>query len=433
MDPVPMNGRAYNWLIGMSAAFATSNLARTAIAFATSLVVGRALGVDDFGRWTLCIAWAAVLTTMVDGGFGVLLTRDAARGDPRVGRAVAVALIVRTGALVPIALVFLLVPSALADDAGTAAGLRIVPAIAFAGAAYGCLAAVLRARPRELVLALAIETTGALVQWAASWWLVRAGKGIAALLTLAAAVQATQLAAAAVVWFRLAGSRTGIEWPPPATIAPIVREALPFAAAGLIANAQQRLAPVLLGFMASPAALAAFGVAARIGGLARVLPQAAFAGALPVLSHEARIGGADDVRTRFDRILLAFALAAASVVVLFAGPAVSWTYGRGFAVAIVPLVWIGIGLVPTLVNSGRKVYLYASGLEGAAVKWSAVALALQAAGCAALIPPFGAAGAAAALALGEAAVWWPLHKVTVKAGELPGSPVGIVGDSPLVS
>ena len=149
MDPVPMNGRAYNWLIGMSAAFATSNLARTAIAFATSLVVGRALGVDDFGRWTLCIAWAAVLTTMVDGGFGVLLTRDAARGDPRVGRAVAVALIVRTGALLPIALVFLLVPSALADDAGTAVGLRIVPAIALAGAAYGCLAAVLRARPRE--------------------------------------------------------------------------------------------------------------------------------------------------------------------------------------------------------------------------------------------------------------------------------------------
>jgi O-antigen/teichoic acid export membrane protein len=119
--------------------------------------------------------------------------------------------------------------------------------------------------------------------------------------------------------------------------------------------------------------------------------------------------------------------------VLFAGPAVSLTYGREFAAAIVPLVWIGIGLVPTLVNSGRKVYLYASGLEGAAVKWSAVALALQAAGCALLIPSLGAAGAAAALALGEAVVWWPLHKITVKAGELAGSPVGIVGDSPLVS
>jgi O-antigen/teichoic acid export membrane protein len=96
-------------------------------------------------------------------------------------------------------------------------------------------------------------------------------------------------------------------------------------------------------------------------------------------------------------------------------------------------VWIGVGLVPTLVNSGRKVYLYASGLEGAAVKWSAVALALQAAGCALLIPSLGAAGAAAALAFGEAVVWWPLHKITVKAGELDGSPVGIVGDSPLVS
>ena len=48
------------------------------------------------------------------------------------------------------------------------------------------------------------------------------------------------------------------------------------------------------------------------------------------------------------------------------------------------------------------------------------------------IPPFGAAGAAAGLALGEAAVWWPLHKAGIKPGELGGAPVGIVGDSPLV-
>ena len=53
---------------------------------------------------------------------------------------------------------------------------------------------------------------------------------------------------------------------------------------------------------------------------------------------------------------------------MFAAPIVSWTYGEGFAGAVVPLVWTGIGLVPTLVNGGRKVYLYASGLEGVAVQ-----------------------------------------------------------------
>jgi O-antigen/teichoic acid export membrane protein len=66
------------------------------------------------------------------------------------------------------------------------------------------------------------------------------------------------------------------------------------------------------------------------------------------------------------------------------------------------------------------------------VRWRAVALVLQAAACAVLIPSFGAAGAAAGLTLGEAAVWWPLHKAGIKPRELGGAPVGIVSDSPIV-
>ena len=431
-DPASVAPAPYSQLIGMSAAFATSNFARMAISFATSLVVGRALGVDDFGRWTLCIAWASLLTSLADFGFGVLLTRDAARNDPGIGRAVTVALLLRAGALLPAAFLFVLMPSVLAGDAATAEGFRIVPAIAIAGTLYGCLSAVFRAWPRTLVASLGIETAGALGQWAVSWWLVRSGYGLTALLVVAAAVQGLQLAAASVLWVRSAGLRTRLEWPSRAIVVRTVREASPFAAAGIIANLQGRLAPVLLGFLASPAALAAFGVASRIGGLVRILPQSAFAGALPVLSHEARMGMSEAVRARFDRTLFAFAVVAAAGVALLAAPLVSWTYGDGFAAAVVPLAWTGAGLVPTLVNSGRKVYLYASGLERPAVKWSGVALALQAAACAALIPPFGPAGAAAALAFGEAAVWWPLHKVAIKAGELAGTPVGIVSDSPLV-
>jgi O-antigen/teichoic acid export membrane protein len=422
----------YGRLVGMSAAFATSNLSRTAISFATSLVIARAIGVEDFGRWTLCTAWAAVLTTVVDFGFGVLLTRDAARDDPATGQAVAVAFVVRLGVLLPVGILFVVTPSLLSADAATAAGLRIAPLIAIAGVSYGCLASVFRAWPRALVLTLGIDTTGALAQWAGAWWLLQAGGGIVDLLLLAAAVQALQLAAAVGLWFGIATPRTRLEWPSPGTVVRTLRDAWPFAAAGLIANAQQRLAPVLLGFLAAPAAVAALGVASRFGGLVRMLPQAAFAGALPVLSHEARRGASDAVRARFDRTLLVFALASASAVIVFAAPLVSWTYGDAFAGAVVPLVWIGIGLVPTLVNSGRKVYFYASGFESVAVRWSAVALALQAAACAALIPSFGAAGAAAGLALGEAAVWWPLHKAGIKPGELGGAPVGIVGDSPLV-
>ena len=428
----PVVTTPYGRLLGMSAAFATSNLSRTAISFATSLVIARALGIDDFGRWTLCTAWAAVLTTVVDFGFGVLLTRDAARDDPATGQAVAVAFVARLGVLLPVALLFVIAPWLLSADAATAVGLRVAPLIAIAGVAYGCLASVFRAWPRALVITLGIETTGALAQWAGAWWLLLAGAGLVDLLLLAAAVQALQFASAVGLWLAIATPSMRIEWPSAGTMVRTLRDAWPFAAAGLIANAQQRLAPVLLGFFAAPPAVAAFGVASRIGGLVRMLPQAAFAGALPVLSHEARHGASDAVRTRFDRTLLAFALASASIVILFATPIVSWTYGEGFAGAVPPLVWTAIGLVPALLNSGRKVYFFASGLESVALRWSAVALVLQAAACAVLIPSFGAAGAAAGLTLGEAAIWWPLHKAGIKPGELGGAPVGIVGDSPLV-
>ena len=41
----------YGQLAGMSATFAVSNLSRIAISFATLLLIARALGVEDFGRW----------------------------------------------------------------------------------------------------------------------------------------------------------------------------------------------------------------------------------------------------------------------------------------------------------------------------------------------------------------------------------------------
>lgn len=423
-------GPGLHKLLGMSAAFATSNVARTAISFATSLVIARGVGVDGFGRWTFCTAWAAVLTMVFDLGFGVLLTRDAARDDPATGRAVGAAFVARLGLLLPVAVAFVLLAPWLSTEPQTIAGLRLVPAIAVTGIAYGCLAPVFRAWPRSLVAILAVETAGALAQGGGAWWLIRSGGGLVELLLLAAIVQIVQLAAAVVLWRLEARRRFTIAWPSHATLLGVVRDAIPFAAAGLIANAQLRIAPLVLGYMSGPAALASFGVASRIGNLGRMLPHAAFAGALPVFSHGARHGESEGVRSRFDKLLLAFSGLTAGVMAAGAGPIVRFTYGAGFDAAVVPLVWTAAGLVPTLMNSGRKVYLYACGHENVAVRWSAVALAAQAVGCLALIPSFGAAGAAAALAIGEAVVWLPLHR-RVEAIDLTRGPVGVMGESPL--
>jgi len=146
--------------------------------------------------------------------------------------------------------------------------------------------------------------------------------------------------------------------------------------------------------------------------VARLAPQAVFAGALPVLSHEHGRDrqSAERVFRVFDRVLLAAACAAAAACALFAAPLLRLVYGAPFVSAASALLWISVALIPSLSNSGRKVFLYASGGESVVVRWSAIALFVQVGAGAALIPSLGSAGAAVSIAIGEALVWWPLRR-----------------------
>jgi O-antigen/teichoic acid export membrane protein len=83
-------------------------------------------------------------------------------------------------------------------------------------------------------------------------------------------------------------------------------------------------------------------------------------------------------------------------------------------------MWIAIGLIPLLSNSGRKVYLYASGGEALVVRWSALGLMIQVCAGVLLIPSLGSAGAAASIAIGEAVMWLPLRRL--KAASSAGLP-----------
>jgi O-antigen/teichoic acid export membrane protein len=395
-------------IAGVGGAFAASNLARGAIRLATSLIVARGLGEAGFGRWVFCSAWAGTLTSLLDLGFGVLLTRDAAR-NRKVGAAISRALAARVAVFVPVGLGFLLaVP--LVRGAADAAALRAAVPLAAASLTYGCVAAVFRAWPDRLVWVLGLETAGALAQGALSWLVIRAGGGVAGLLWLAAAIQSAQLAIAAVMLLavRVAGDR--FEWPAPSAVAGALRSALPFALSGLVAAAQVRIAPLLLGYLSTSAELAYFGAAWRLGNAIRAVPSAAFAGALPVLAEHAERGEAERVRPRFHSALRWFTVVAAAGLVAASPALVRWTYGAAFSGAIVPLVWVAAGLVPSLLNASRRVYLYAARRESVALGWTAAALVIQAAACALLIHRYGAAGAAIGLLVGEAAVWWPLGR-----------------------
>jgi O-antigen/teichoic acid export membrane protein len=422
-------------ILRMTIAFVSSNLIRAAIAFATAVVIGRELGAAEFGRWTFCMAWAATLTTFFDLGFGILLTRDAARAQAGVGTAVSHALLARLGLLAPVGVVFCLAAAPLGAAVDSQAGMRIVVVLAGAGAAYGCLSAVFRAWPEWLVPILAVEAAGALLQLFGTWWIARHAGGFVGLLWLATVVQAAQILAAALLW-RLAPDRhDGLVMPGVRGAIALVRRALPFALTGIIANAQQRLAPLALGYLGAAEQVALFGAAQRFANLVKIFPQSVFAGALPVLSRELRTDRGARMRLQFDRAMTVFAIVSATGLGAFAPLIIRIVYGRSFQGAGIVLVWTAIGLVPTLVNSARKLCLYAAGRERLATFWSAVALAAQGLGCAVLIQTFGAAGAAVAVAAGEALVWWPLRRTdgAVQPLELIGRPVGVMTEGPVAS
>jgi O-antigen/teichoic acid export membrane protein len=398
-------------IAGLSAAFLTSNLARGAIAFGLSLAVGRGLGVERFGRWILCTTWASTVTIVVDLGFGVLLTRDGAREDAPHGRLVSSALAARLALVIPLAAALMAAVPVLAHDPESFAGLRLSALVGIAGAVYGCFGAMFRSQPRWVPRILAVEAAWAALQLGAAWLIVRAGAGIPALLILMTAVQLAQIATAAVLW-SAAFSDASIVWPTPAEILTLVRRALPFAAAGLVANLQMRIGPLLLGYLSTEVDLGAFAAAARFGTFARLAPGAVFAGALPVLSREFSSDSRSGSRTQaaFDRALMLFAVAAAVPMIFIAAPLVRIVYGASFGAAAPVLMWIGVSLVPGLTNSARKIALYAINAESTPVAWSAVALAVQGVATAALVPAAGAVGAAAAVALAEAVIWVPLWR-----------------------
>jgi O-antigen/teichoic acid export membrane protein len=399
-------------IVGLSAAFLCSNLARAGIGVGLALVLGRGLGADRFGAWILCTTWASTLTIVADLGFGVLLTRDGARDDSDSVRLLAGALTWRLALVLPLGCTLMAAAGLLSSDPETIAALRVASLLGAAGAAYGCFGALLRSQPSWLPVVLAVETAWLAVQVAASWWLVARGRGLVALVTLAATLQLAQIASALALWRPVFGTRVAPALASPPGLVPLLRRAWPFAISGIVANLHTRVGPLMLGVLATPSDLGWFGAAARVGRAAKLAPQAIFAGALPVLSREYGRDRTEAQRVSqlLDRALAALSAAVAIACALAAPLLMRLLYGPQFAAAAPTLVWVAIGLIPALSNSGRKIFLYAAGGEALVVKWSAVALLLQAVSGALLIPSLGSTGAAISLAISEGAIWLPLRR-----------------------
>src|SRR3954453_419786 len=318
----------------LSAAFLGSNAARAAIGFGLSLALARGLGAERFGRWIFCAAWASTLTSLVDLGFGVLLTRDGARPEAEPGRLLTGAVALRLALAIPLAAMLYVAAPYLSGDGETIAGLRAAALLGIAGGVYGCFGALFRSQPRWLPTVLAVETGFLAIQLAGAAAIVRLPdvrslapapgheRGVVLLMTLAVAVQVAQIATAAIAWRRVFGSRGDVRVPRRDALVALLRRALPFAASGIVANAQTRIRPLMLGYWSTASELGLFAAASRFGSVARMAPQALFAGALPVLSHEhgRDRAAAQSLFVPLDRILIGGSPLAAIACAFVGGP-----------------------------------------------------------------------------------------------------------------
>jgi O-antigen/teichoic acid export membrane protein len=166
----------------------------------------------------------------------------------------------------------------------------------------------------------------------------------------------------------------------------------------------------MLGALSFAEELAYLGVASRIVEAIKALPQAAFAGVLPVLTAARSRQEEVPVRAAFHTWLHRFAWVATAGLFVAGYPVLRWSFGVEYIGAWPVLLVLAVGLLPTLANSAREVYLFAAGRENDVARLSAIALAIQAALALLLVPSLGAPGAAAALLVGELCVMRPLRR-----------------------
>lgn len=426
--PRPISGSARrpdDRLRSGTVALVTANYLRTGLGAAIALVVAAGLGAEPFGRWVFVTAWVGLLVAAVDLGLGELVTREGA-ARPEVARSLlATTIRCRLALLAPSGLAVLVWSETLAFDAETAGALRLGCGVAATAAAYSAVAAVLRAQEAFLTL-LWLDLLGLAAQLGAFVVLMRAGQGVVALVAAVLVVQVGQLLAVVGLVRRLPSPAPTPATPTDARAPAVLRRALPFAGAALVATIQVRLPPLLLGYLRGPADVGWFAAAWRMAELVRLVPQGIFGAALPVLASE--LGrdrrSALHLRTSLERTTLVTAVTAAALLAL-GGPVLLRTaFGATFEPAAPVLMVLAAGLVPMLENAARRVYLLAVDRPWVAAGWSAAGLAAQATAAVPLIAAFGSTGAALAVALAEAVIWLPLRQAVGRmTGEADGTTV----------
>lgn len=390
-----------------------SNIGSAVMSFVLSVLIGRALGEDGLGVYAAALAWVFPLSLAAEFGLGSLMTRDLAQHPERESDYLRVTTVIRLwigGGL--IALLIVLAPL-LSDDDVIARGLQISAPLILILPLFGAFTAVFRAR--QAMWPIPWLNIGMLVaQVALTAIILATGGDVITVLVVNVATSAAQLAAAWMVWrWKFSPSFSSDKaWV--SDVSFLMRRALPFAVAAILAALQLRIALIFLERMSSTGEVGYYAAASRFVEAGRLIPNALFGALFPALA--VIVSRPPEMQQTFARSmwgLAAFGLVLGVVITLFAPPIVQLTFGGKFAAAVPVLQVLMWSLLASLLRGGRTLYWYALGQERFANIITGIALLLQIGLSIWLIPIYGAVGAAWAGLICEgvalALLWRPVR------------------------
>jgi O-antigen/teichoic acid export membrane protein len=402
-----------------------ANVAGIVLGLATATLLLRHLGVEDSGRYVTVLSLVGIAVSVVDTGLNVTASSELALREPGDRRALVANILAQRLLIAPVALLLLV---AFALIAG-------YPSEMVAGTALAGTGVLIVAVADAVLVPLTVQLRNAGLAFVDFLRQVVTLAGVALLVALGAhltpffAVQVVVGVAVVAVTPFLIGI-DGLVWPrfDRDDQRTLLRRALPVAAALALGQVYFRLVIVLMSLISSPEQTGYFGGSLRAMEAMIVLPVLVAGVALPLLTAAAR----DDLaRLRYAIEGLSEGAVIAGVLVVLvtvraAEPVMAVIGGEAFRpsgavlqIQVAALLFIALYQIWT-------VSLIALGRQRELILTNALGLLGVAIFAAALVPPLGAKGGAAASVLGDAVlaglIYWRLHqstgRVTVSLGFL---------------
>ncbi len=382
----------------------------SAMAFLVGAQLARALGPAGYGIYGIAMSWVAIAMIPTELGLPQLATREAAMADASGDRSRIVALLRWSSRFVfantaGVLLLALFVVSALralgapvrADIAAPlACGLAMLPVVAVSNVASAVLRGmhrVVEGQLAELILRPALLSIALLAIWA-----LLPARTLTPVLVMVLNVAVATIGMAWVLW-RLRPRLRGADAPPadPATRTRWLRSTIPLAMSEGMRIVSANVAVQVLALLATDADVGLYRVAAGVY-TATSLPSGLLnAACSPMLASLHAEGRTDAIQRLNAWMALLLVVAAIGFLLPFAfagGPILSLAFGRDYAASNPILITMLVGELAAACLGHPTVVLNMLHHEQVVTRYSVVGLVLNVALGVALVPMYGAAGAA---------------------------------------